>query len=175
MKVKSRMNRIIKLNRTGFTLIELMVVVVIIGILAAIAIPNYISLVQRVKEGSVKNNMHTLQLTVEHFAVLNEGAYPCDNTDRTKATGETLEDLKQGGAASTWFENPFTSAPTVITWSPNQPNPFIPTNPDLNRGEIEYCNDGTGTGIANAERYAIHGGDGKGPNGRNIFLILKNF
>ena len=63
-------------NSKGFTLIELMIVVVIIGILAAIAIPNFISMQDRAREGSVKANMHTVQLAIEDFAVQNDGTYP---------------------------------------------------------------------------------------------------
>jgi len=63
-------------NAKGFTLIELMIVVVIIGILAAIAIPNFISMQDRAKESSVKANMHSVQLAIEDFAVQNDGTYP---------------------------------------------------------------------------------------------------
>jgi len=63
-------------NREGFTLIELMVVIVIIGILAAIAIPNYVRIVNQAKVAEVKANMHTTQVEVEFYAIDNPGAYP---------------------------------------------------------------------------------------------------
>ena len=61
---------------TGFTLIELMVVVVIIGILAAIAIPNYIAMKNRANQASVEAAIHTIQLTLENYAVDTGGIYP---------------------------------------------------------------------------------------------------
>ena len=59
----------------GFTLIELMIVVVIIGILAAIGIPAYMQIVGRAREGATKANMHTLQVAAEDYAVTYDGTY----------------------------------------------------------------------------------------------------
>ncbi len=62
--------------KKGFTLIELMIVIVIIGILTAIAIPNFIKLTDRAKKASLIGNMHTIQVIVEDYCVVTEGKYP---------------------------------------------------------------------------------------------------
>ncbi len=63
-------------NRSrGFTLIELLVVITIIGILAAIALPNYIKAKDKAKEAEVKANLHTIQIALERYMTDN-GEYP---------------------------------------------------------------------------------------------------
>ena len=63
------------LKERGFTLIELLVVITIIGILAAIALPNYIKAKDKAKEAEVKSNVHTIQVAIERYEV-DQKRYP---------------------------------------------------------------------------------------------------
>lgn len=88
-------------GQKGFTLIELMVVIVIIGILVAIALPNFIGAQDRAKMASVKANARTLQVVVETYAVDWGGSYPS-----TISAITSMEGYKS-------FNNPYTGLPGV--------------------------------------------------------------
>lgn len=80
--IKKTQNRH-SLTQTGFTLIELMIVVAIIGILAAIAIPQYQIYIGKTQATRVINELGQLRLTVEECiqsgrAVIGLGTNECD-------------------------------------------------------------------------------------------------
>lgn len=66
--------------KKGFTLIELMIVVAIIGILAAIAIPRFADMLEKAREGAMKGNLAALRSAVTIYYSEKEGTWPDDLT-----------------------------------------------------------------------------------------------
>ena len=84
------MDRNSLLRRTAFTLIELMVVIVIIGILAGIIVPNYVGRTEPAYDTRVKADMKSISDALEFFK-MDTGNYP-----------ESLEELYTGSSAEGW-------------------------------------------------------------------------
>jgi prepilin-type N-terminal cleavage/methylation domain-containing protein len=128
----------------GFTLIELMVVIVIIGILVSIALPNFVAAQDRAKIASLKLNMHTLQYAAEMYAIDYSGIY-CTNISALRT---------EGLAKHYWKDlfNPFTNnidlGSSTIT--------AVSNSGDINPATFPSGNVGY---ISTAISYAIYGGD----------------
>ena len=59
------------MNRRAFTLIELLIVVAIIGILAAMAVPNFLNAQVRAKIGRVYADLRSIQTALEMYTIDN--------------------------------------------------------------------------------------------------------
>jgi type IV pilus assembly protein PilA len=65
----------------GFTLVELMIVVAIIGILAAVAIPKFAQMLEKSREGATKGNIGALKSAVSNYYADQQGNYPQTHLD----------------------------------------------------------------------------------------------
>ena len=66
---------------SGFTLIELMIVVAIIGVLAAISVPKFASMIEKSREGETKGNVAAIRSAVAIYYADKNGIWPDDLTN----------------------------------------------------------------------------------------------
>ena len=82
-----------KNNKKGFTLIELMIVVAIIGILAAIAIPKFADLINKSKEGATKGALSSVRSALQVYYGDNEGWFPADDLSVLTLNGKYINEI----------------------------------------------------------------------------------
>jgi prepilin-type N-terminal cleavage/methylation domain-containing protein len=70
------MKNTMKTKESGFTLIELMIVVAIIGILAAVALPKFAASIERSREAATRGNLNTMRSSISMYYGDYEGVYP---------------------------------------------------------------------------------------------------
>jgi general secretion pathway protein G len=93
-------------SEQGFTLLELMIVMVVIGVLAAIAIPSYTNNLRSAKEAVLRDDLHVMRTAIDSYTV-----------DQQKAP-QSLDDLVQAGYLKVMPVDPFTKRSD--TWVPVQ-------------------------------------------------------
>jgi prepilin-type N-terminal cleavage/methylation domain-containing protein len=103
-------------SKKGFTLIELMIVVAIIGILAAIAIPQFANLVAKSQEGATKGNLGTIRSSLSIYYGDTEGWYPTDVTSFSSLTtgGKYLQGVPQANLPKTALNTGHSAKSSVV-------------------------------------------------------------
>ncbi|GAB6156871.1 hypothetical protein JCM39194_00710 [Desulfotomaculum varum] len=114
-------------NRRGFTLVELMVVVVIIGILVAIALPVYNNSQVAAQQRAVEANLRTIDGAIAQFQANNNGANPADIN---ALVGSYLQGLPSGpaGAVYSLGGTPLRAQVTVTINGQTYTNASLPIN-----------------------------------------------
>lgn len=76
-------------TRNGFTLVEILIVVVILGILAAIVIPAFGDAGKEAKSSAMSSNLQKIRLQLELYRNRHNGHYPC-SASSTASFAEAL-------------------------------------------------------------------------------------
>ena len=90
-----------KRRRGGFTLIELMIVIAIIAILAAILVPNFIRARAQGQLTACKSNLKNIGTAMEMYSTDWSGKYPSASTDMALLTPNYLKTIPECPAAGT--------------------------------------------------------------------------
>ena len=92
-------------DESGFTLVELLVVMLIIGLLAAIAIPSFFNQRDKARDADAKMLVRTAQTALETYAIDNNGNYAGVTVDALQAIEPVLEDVPDSNLRVRAFED----------------------------------------------------------------------
>jgi len=102
--------------RKAFTLVEVLIVAAIVGILAAIVIPEFQNYIQQAREAAAKDNLRILRVAIERYAIEHNGIPPgYQGGDPSNPVGPIAfrTQLLSNGYLNTIPENPFNNSAGV--------------------------------------------------------------
>lgn len=97
----------VKQRRGGFTLIEVLIVVVIMAVLAATIIPQFTSSAKDARESSAKFNLHSLRGMIEMYKTHHMGAVPSGDNNLEQLTKATNQSGVVGTAGPSFPYGPY--------------------------------------------------------------------
>ena len=108
-------------RESGFTMVELMIVMAIIAILATLAIPSYVTAIKHAREAVLKEDLHIMRAAIDSYTM-----------DKQKAP-QSLDDLVQEGYLKVIPEDPMThSKDTWVTETSDAMYSLDQTEPGVN-------------------------------------------